>query len=238
MIEQFSRTTRLLGIDAMNVLQDKKIAVFGLGGVGGYVVEALARSGVSHFILVDNDIVSESNLNRQILATHSTLGCKKVDVAKVRILDINPMAQVETYDMFYLPDNAELIDLNGVDYIVDAIDTMTAKINLVERAKSQNISIISCMGTGNKLDATAFKVADIFDTKQCPVAKVMRKELRDRGITSLQVVYSEEPPIKICVNDSNNRHSPASVAWAPSVAGLIMASKVILDLTNINNNQQ
>ncbi len=221
----------------MSEIANKKVAVFGLGGVGGYVVEALARSGVSNFVLVDNDTINQSNLNRQILATYSTIGLKKVEVAKARILDINPHANVTTYDMFYLPDNAQEIDLDGVDYIIDAIDTMTAKINLVERAKSQNISIISCMGTGNKLDATAFKVADIFDTKQCPVAKVMRKELRDRGIDSLTVVYSEEKPAKVCVDDSNNRHSPASVAWTPSVAGLIMASKVILDIADNKDKQ-
>lgn len=195
MSEQFSRTELLIGKDGIEKLQNSKVAIFGIGGVGSYVVEGLVRAGVQKFILVDNDEVSISNINRQIIATSKTVGMPKVEVAKNRILEINPNAKVEVYQEFFMPDSKDLFD-NTVTYIVDAIDTVIAKIELIVRAKKQNIPIISCMGTGNKLDPTKFEVTDIYKTSVCPLAKVMRGELKKRNIEGLKVLYSKEEPIK------------------------------------------
>lgn len=236
---QFSRTELLLGKQALEKLKNSKVAIFGIGGVGSFVVEGLARAGVYNFILVDNDKVSLTNLNRQLIATTKTIERPKVDVAKERILDINPNANVETYQEFYTSDRKEILDKN-IDYIIDAVDTVTAKIALVERANELNIPIISCMGTGNKLNPTMFEVSDIYKTSVCPLAKVMRKELRARGIKKLKVVYSKEEPIKhennleavseIDTNNKAKRPVPASISFVPSVAGLIIAGEVIKDL--------
>ena len=196
MLNQFSRTQLLLGSDNMDRLADAKVAVFGIGGVGGYVVEALARSGVGSFVLVDDDKVCLTNINRQIIATRKTVGKYKVDVMKERILEINPDADVEIRKCFYLPENAADFDFSEYDYVVDAVDTVTAKIELIMRAKEAGTPVISSMGAGNKLDASAFRVADIYKTKVCPLAKVMRRELKKRGVKKLKVVYSEEQPIR------------------------------------------
>lgn len=227
MSEQFSRTELLIGKDGINKLQKSKVAVFGIGGVGSYVVEGLVRAGVGSFILVDNDTVSLSNLNRQIIATKETVGKSKVEVAKDRILSINPEAKVEIYKEFFMPNSPEIID-DSVDYIIDAIDTVTAKIELVVRAKKLNIPIISCMGTGNKLDSTKFEITDIYKTIVCPLAKVMRKELKSRDIKNLKVLYSKEEPIKI--NNDKGERVPGSISFVPSVAGLIIAGEVIKDI--------
>lgn len=216
MLEQFSRTELLIGKDGIEKLQNAKVAVFGIGGVGSFVVEALSRAGVGNFILVDNDTVDITNLNRQIIATKKTLGKPKVEVAKERILEINPDANVESFQEFFMPDSREILD-NEVDYIVDSVDTVTAKIELVVRANKLNIPIISSMGTGNKLDPTKFEVTDIYKTSVCPLAKVMRKELRARNIKKLKVVYSKEEPIKINENSRENR-TPGSISFVPSVA--------------------
>ena len=249
MLNQFSRTELLIGKQGIEKLQNAKVAIFGIGGVGSFVVEGLARAGVGNFILVDDDKVCLTNLNRQLIATHKTVGKFKVDVAKERILDINPNANVEIYKEFFMPDSKEILD-NSVNYIVDAVDTVTAKIELVIRANKLNIPIISCMGTGNKLDPTLFKVTDIYKTNICPLAKVMRKELRARGIKKLKVVYSEEEPIKpdetlesscktgcICPPGTKRKciaknQVPGSVSFVPSVAGLIIAGEVIKDIIN------
>lgn len=235
MQEQFSRTELLMGKEAIQKLSKAKVAIFGIGGVGSYVVEGLARGGIGNFILIDHDQVSISNINRQIIATTKTIGKNKVDVAKERILEINPEAKVELYQEFFMPDSKEILD-NTVSYIVDAIDTITAKIELVLRANKFNIPIISSMGTGNKLDATKFEVADIYKTSVCPLAKVMRKELRARNIKHLKVVYSKEEPIKI-KNNVNlleeikpKKQTPGSISYVPSVAGLIIAGEVIKDI--------
>ena len=227
MSEQFSRTELLIGKDGIEKLQNSKVAVFGIGGVGSYVVEGLARVGIGSFILVDNDTVSLSNLNRQIIATKETVGKSKVEVAKDRILSINPEAKVEIYNEFFMPDSPEIID-NSVDYIIDAIDTVTAKIELVAIANKLNIPIISCMGTGNKLDPTKFEITDIYKTSVCPLAKVMRKELKNRGIKNLKVLYSKEEPIKI--NNNEGERVPGSISFVPSVAGLIIAGEAIKDI--------
>ena len=230
MLNQFSRTELLIGKDGIEKLQNSKVAIFGIGGVGSYVVEALARAGIGSFILVDNDEICETNINRQIIATTKTIGRLKVDVAKERILDINPNAKIETYKEFFMPDSKEIFD-SSVNYIVDAVDTVTAKIELIVRANKLNIPIISCMGTGNKLDPTKFEVDDIYKTTVCPLAKVMRKELKERGIKKLKVVYSKEAPIK---NKENTeiKQTPASISFVPSVAGLIIASEVRKDIGN------
>ena len=225
MLEQFSRTELVIGKSSIEKLQKSKVAIFGIGGVGSYVVEALARIGIGNFILVDNDEVSISNINRQIIATHNTIGMPKVEVAKNRILEINPHANIEIYKEFFMPDTQGIID-NTVDYIVDAIDTVTAKIELIVRANNAGIPIISCMGTGNKLDATKFEVTDIYKTSVCPLAKVMRKELKGRGIDKLKVVYSKEEPI-------NKNTIVGSVSFVPSVAGLIIAGEVVKDLIEL-----
>lgn len=230
----FSRTELLLGSENMDRLKKARVAVFGVGGVGGYVVEALARSGVGSLDLIDQDTVNLTNINRQIIALHSTVGRYKVDVAKERILDINPDAVVRTYRIFYLPETAEQFDFTEYDYVVDAIDTVTGKLMLAEQANASDTPLISSMGAGNKLDAAAFQVADIYETSVCPLAKVMRRELKKRGIPKLKVVYSREQPINCAVNDSEEpgrRSIPGSVAFVPSVTGLIIAGEVIRDLT-------
>ena len=251
MLNQFSRTQLLLGADNMDRLSNAKVAVFGIGGVGGYVVEALARSGVGSFVLVDDDKVCLTNINRQIIATRKTVGKYKVDVMKERILEINPDADVEVRKCFYLPENAHEFPFEEYSYVVDAVDTVTAKIEIIMRAKAAEIPVISCMGAGNKLDASAFQVADIYKTKMCPLAKVMRRELKARGVKKLKVVYSEEEPIRPLEDTSDNcnveetcqenleykaakrRSTPGSVAFVPSVAGLIIAGEVIKDLAGI-----
>lgn len=229
MSEQFSRTEMLIGKDGMEKLNKSKVAIFGIGGVGSYVVESLARVGVGKFILIDNDEVSISNLNRQIIATTKTIGKPKVEVAKQRILEINPKANVETYQEFFMPETEGILD-ESISYIVDAIDTVTAKIELALRANKLNIPIISSMGTGNKLDPTRFEVTDIYKTSVCPLAKVMRKELKQRGIKKLKVVYSKEEPIKLEKNETNKKQIPASISFVPSVAGLIIAGEIIKDI--------
>ena len=232
MSDQFSRTRLLIGSDGIEKLHNAKVAIFGIGGVGSFVVEALARAGIGNFILIDNDTVSISNLNRQIIATKSTIGKFKVDVAKQRILDINENADVQIYNEFFMPDSKIDILNNSVSYIVDCIDTVTAKIELAIRAEKMNIPIISSMGTGNKLDPTKFEITDIYKTSVCPLAKVMRKELKSRGIDKLKVVYSKEEPIKINNNtgECNKKQTPGSISFVPSVAGLIIAGEVVKDL--------
>lgn len=286
--EQFSRTGLLLGAEAMERLGKARVAVFGVGGVGGYVCEALARSGIGAFDLVDNDRVSLTNLNRQIIATRKTIGRSKVEVMRERILDINPEADVRIWDCFFLPENADRFPFEEYDYVVDAVDTVTAKLALVMCAQEEDIPIISSMGAGNKLDATAFRVADIYDTKVCPLARVMRRELKKRGVERLKVVYSEEPPsctaavgsekepirpaiarseeplirsamseaaeplngsgqkndyaesaelryAEMPERDAMRRSVPGSVAFVPSVAGLIIAGEVVKDLAGLGN---
>ena len=223
MSEQFSRTELIIGKDAVKRLNNSKVAIFGIGGVGSFVVESLARVGIGKFILVDKDEIDITNLNRQIIATNSTIGKAKVEVAKERILDINPCAKVEIYKEFFMPNSKIELD-NSTDYIVDCIDTITAKIELVLRANKLDIPIISSMGTGNKLDPTKFEVSDIYKTSVCPLAKVMRKELRSRGIKKLKVVYSKEEPIKV------NSNVPGSISFVPSVAGLIISGEVVKDI--------
>lgn len=215
----------------MKKLSDARVAVFGIGGVGGYTAEALARSGVGALDLIDNDTVSITNLNRQIIALHSTLGKYKVDVMKERILDINPNASVKTYRCFYLPESRDEFDFSAYNYVVDAVDTVSAKIDLVLKAQESGTRIISSMGAGNKLDPTAFEIADIFSTSVCPLARVMRTELKKKGINRLKVVYSKEKPLSSSEKPAGSRRSvPASTAFVPSVVGLIIASEVIKDL--------
>ena len=235
MIEQFSRTEILLGAEAMEKLYQARVAVFGIGGVGGYTVEALARCGVGALDLIDSDTVSVSNINRQILATHSTVGKLKVDVAKARVLDINPNCDVKTYPCFYLPDTADLFDFTQYDYIVDCIDTVTGKLQLVERAVEAGTPIICSMGTGNKLNPSAFQVADISKTSMCPLARIMRKELKKRGINHLKVVYSQEEALTPVGTEEEcallgKRQIPGSTAFVPGTAGLILAGEVIKDI--------
>ena len=249
MLNQFSRTELLLGKEAMNKLENSRVAVFGIGGVGGYVCEALVRSGVGSFDLIDDDKVCLTNLNRQIIATRKTVGQYKTEVMRDRILEINPKADVRIHQCFYLPENASDFDFSEYDYVVDAVDTVTAKIELIMRAKESGTPIISSMGAGNKLDASAFRVADIYKTKVCPLAKVMRRELKKRGVKKLKVVYSEEQPIRPiedmaiscrshCICPPGAKHKcterrdiPGSVAFVPSVVGLIIAGEVVKDLT-------
>ena len=251
MLNQFSRTELLLGKEALDKLAGSRVAVFGIGGVGGYVCEALVRSGIGEFDLIDDDKVCLTNLNRQIIATRKTIGKYKVEVMRDRILEINPDAKVNVHKCFFLPENAEEFPFDEYDYIVDAVDTVTAKIALVMKAQEMQIPIISSMGAGNKLDGSQFKVADIYKTKVCPLAKVMRRELKKRGIKKLKVVYSEEEPIRPLEDTSDNcnveetcqenleykaakrRSTPGSVAFVPSVAGLIIAGEVIKDLAGI-----
>ncbi|MGN0354382.1 MAG: ThiF family adenylyltransferase [Muricoprocola sp.] len=247
MIDQFSRTRLLLGGAAMERLKNARVAVFGIGGVGGYVCEALVRSGVGEFDLIDSDTVSLTNLNRQIIATRKTVGQYKVDVMKERMQEINPDVKVHVYRCFFLPENAHEFPFEKYDYVVDAVDTVTAKLEIIMRAKENGVPVISSMGAGNKLDASQFKVADIYKTKVCPLAKVMRRELKKRGVKKLKVVYSEELPIKpaeetvaeykeACQTEPSadpvgeRRSLPGSVAFVPSVAGLILAGEVVKDL--------
>ena len=239
-MNQFSRTELLIGAQGMERLQNARVAVFGVGGVGGYTVEALARSGVGTLDLIDDDKVCLTNLYRQIIETHSTIDKYKVEVARERVLDINPKMNVHIYKTVYMPETADIFDFSQYDYVVDAIDTVTGKIQLVMQAKQNHTPIISSMGAGNKMDPTAFKVADLYDTKVCPLAKVMRRELKKRGIQKLKVVYSEETPIMLPPDIvlSEDMHSnvgkgkriPGSIAFVPSVAGLILAGEVIKDI--------
>lgn len=242
MQEQFSRTGLLLGEEAVEKLQRARVAVFGLGGVGGYVVEALARAGVGQLDLIDRDTVSLSNLNRQILATHKTIGMDKTEAARQRVLDINPDAVVRVYNLFYGPDTASCLDFSRFDYIVDAIDTVTAKLSMVEQARAAGTPIICCMGTGNKLDPSRFQVADISKTTMCPLARVMRKELGKRGIRHLKVVYSQEEALSPTgweeeAAASGKRQIPGSVSFVPGAAGLILAGEVIRDLIAREDNR-
>ena len=248
MLNQFSRTELLLGKEAMDKLENARVAVFGIGGVGGYVCEALVRSGVGAFDLIDDDKVCLTNLNRQIIATRKTVGQYKTEVMRDRILDINPKADVRIHNCFYLPENAADFDFSEYDYVVDAVDTVTAKIELIMRAKEAGTPVISSMGAGNKLEASAFRVADIYKTKVCPLAKVMRRELKKRGVKKLKVVYSTEASLKpletmetscrtgcVCppgtVHKCTDRRAiPGSISFVPSVAGLIIGGEVIKDL--------
>lgn len=239
MDNQFARTQLLLGEAGMARLQRSRVAVFGIGGVGGHVVEALARSGVGSLDLIDRDEVSLTNLNRQIIATHATLGRLKVDAARDRVLDINPDCVVRTYPIFYTPETAGQFDFTQYDYVVDAIDTVTGKLALVMQAREAGTPIISSMGAGNKLDPTAFRVADITKTSVCPLARVMRRELKKRGVAHLKVVFSTEeamtPENDPTCNDPGRRSTPGSTAFVPAVAGLILAGEVIRDLSAEKN---
>lgn len=232
MLNEFSRTELLLGQDGMKKLTSASIAIFGIGGVGSYIAEALARCGVGNITLIDNDEVAVTNLNRQIIALHSTIGKKKVDIAKNRILDINPNANVAALNCFYTGNE---IDLSKFDYIADAIDTVSSKLNLIENAYKQNVSVISSMGTGNKLDPTKLTVTDIYKTEMCPLAKVMRYELKKRNVKKLKVVYSTEKPCKHKSESkeiTQKRKAIGSVSFVPSVAGLIIAGEIVKDIIN------
>ena len=228
MLDQFSRTELLIGKDGVKKLKESKVVVFGIGGVGSFVLEALARAGIGKFILVDKDDVDITNINRQIIATHRTVGRTKVEVAKERILDINPNAIVEIKQEFFTKDSDDFFD-DSINYIIDAVDTVSSKIEIIVRAKEKNIPVISCMGTGNKLDPTKFEVADISKTSVCPLAKVIRKELSKRNIKGVKVLYSKEEPIK---QDKliDGKKVPASISFVPSVAGLIIAGEVIKEI--------
>lgn len=251
MQERFSRTEMLIGEDGLSKLQKSKVAVFGIGGVGGYVVEALVRSGVGEFDLIDNDTVALSNLNRQIIATGDTVGMAKVDVMRERILSINPDAVVNVHKCFYLPETAERFDFSQYTYVVDAVDTVTAKIDIIVKAQEAGVPVISAMGAGNKMDPTAFRVTDIYKTTMCPLAKVMRRELKKRGVKKLKVVYSTEQAVTPLAsgsdvhtaggasdgeakNGSARRSTPGSIAFVPSVAGLIIAGEVVKDIIGYN----
>lgn len=247
MVDQFSRTRLLLGTEAMERLKNARVAVFGIGGVGGHACEALVRSGIGEFDLIDSDTVSLTNLNRQIIATRKTIGQYKVDVMKERMEEINPDVKVNVYRCFFLPENAHEFPFEKYDYVIDAVDTVTAKLEIIMRAKEKGVPVISSMGAGNKLDASQFRVTDIYKTKVCPLAKVMRRELKNRGVKKLKVVYSEELPIKPsqeiiaeyrdeCAEKpeadktENRRSLPGSIAFVPSVAGLILAGEVVKDI--------
>ena len=235
-MNEFIRTELLLGAEALTKLKNSRVAVFGVGGVGGYAVEALARSGVGALDLIDDDTVSESNINRQLIALHSTVGRPKVEAAAARVRDIHPACTVRTYKTFYMPETAGEFDFSQYDYVIDAIDTVSGKIALVMQAKEAGVPIISSMGAGNKLDPTAFRVADIYKTSVCPLARVMRRELKKRGVDQLKVVYSQEEaltPLPDPLTEEGGHHkrqTPGSVAFVPSVAGLILAGEVIKDL--------
>lgn len=253
MLNQFSRTQLLLGQEAMEKLKNKRVAVFGIGGVGGYVCEALVRSGIGAFDLIDDDKVCLTNLNRQIIATRKTVGKYKVEVMKERMLDINPDVDVRLHQCFFLPENADQFTFEEYDYVVDAIDTVTGKIEIIMRAQKLKIPVISAMGAGNKLDASRFQVTDIYKTKMCPLARVMRYELKKRGVKKLKVVYSDEKPIRpyedmsiscrtncICPPGAQHkcterRDIPGSTAFVPAVAGLLIAGEIVKDLSGINN---
>ena len=251
MLNQFSRTELIIGKDNVEKLHNSKVAIFGIGGVGSYVVEGLVRAGIGSFILVDDDRVCLTNLNRQIIATRKTIGKYKIEVARDRILEINPDANVEIHQEFFMPDSKEILD-DSIDYVVDCVDTVTAKIEIIMRAKRLNIPVISCMGTGNKLDPTQLEVTDIYKTSVCPLARVMRKELKARGVDQLKVVYSKEQPI---IPDENSESSckngcvcppgtkrkctarnqvPGSISFVPSVAGLIISGEIIKDIIDLD----
>jgi tRNA A37 threonylcarbamoyladenosine dehydratase len=252
MLNQYSRTQLLIGQEGIDRLQGARVAIFGIGGVGGYTMEALARSGVGTLDLIDDDRVCLTNLNRQILATRSTIGRMKVEVAKERVAAIDPRIVVNTYPTFYMPDTADQFDFSQFSYVVDAIDTVTGKLALVEQAYAAGVPIISCLGAGNKMDASAFQVADIYETSVCPLARVMRKELKKRGIPRLKVVYSQEPPLTPLETEDNScktgcvcppgsartcadrRQVPGSSAFCPAVAGLIIAGEVVKDLSGFS----
>ena len=251
MLNQFSRTELLIGKEALERLQNAKVAVFGIGGVGGFAVEALVRSGIGQFDLIDNDKVCMTNLNRQIIATRKTIGKYKTDLMKERILEINPDAKVEVHRCFYLPEKQEEFDFSEYTYVIDAVDTVTAKIGIIEQSKKAGTAVISCMGAGNKLDPAMFEVTDIAKTSVCPLAKVMRRELKKRNITDLKVVYSKEKPVvpvddmaingrTDCISPQGAKHKsterraiPGSMAFVPSVAGLILAGEVIKDIISM-----
>lgn len=230
-MERFSREINLIGEEAFNKIKLSKIAIFGIGGVGSYVVEGLVRAGVGEFCLIDKDIVADSNINRQIIALSSTIGQPKVEVAKQRIKDINPDIKVKTFCEFVTPENIEMFRLDQYDYIVDAIDTVTAKLAIIKEGKKYNKKIISCMGTGNKLHPEMFKIVDISKTSECPLAKIVRKKLKEMGIGGVKVLYSTEKPIlPIMQNEENGKRIPASISTVPSIAGLMIANQVLLDI--------
>ncbi len=235
MESQFSRTEQLLGAAAMARLAASRVAIFGVGGVGSFAAEGLIRAGIGHFLIVDHDRVTPTNINRQIHAATSTIGQAKTAVMRQRMLDVNPRAEVVTWDEFYRPDKAEEFFMAHLDYVVDAVDTVTAKISLVLEAQKRGIPIISSMGTGNKLDPTRLEVADIYDTSVCPLARVMRRELKERGVKSLKVVYSKEPPLRSSAPETGDtrRQPPGSVSFVPSVAGLFLAGEVVRDLLGV-----
>lgn len=240
---QLIRTKMLLGVSQVETLRDKRVAVFGVGGVGGFACEALVRSGIGHFDLIDNDTVALSNINRQIIATHKTLGQYKTEAMRERMLSINPDVDVRVHNCFFLPENAEEFSFEDYDYVIDAVDTVSAKIEIIMKCNASNVPVISAMGAGNKLDPTAFEVADIYKTSVCPLAKVMRRELKKRGIKKLKVVYSKELPLNPIpeselsqeeeTQNVKRRATPGSVAFVPSVSGLIIAGEVIKDLCSI-----
>lgn len=230
MIDQFSRTKLLLGEKAMERLAASRVAVFGIGGVGGHTVEALVRSGVGAIDIIDNDVVAVTNINRQLIATTKTVGRDKVEVMRERVLEINPECKVEMHKCFYLPETKDAFDFSQYDYVVDAVDTVTAKIQIIMQAKEAGVPVISAMGAGNKVCPDKFEIADIYKTEMCPLAKVMRKELKTRGVKKLKVVYSKEAPVY-------KGEVPGSIAFSPSVAGLLMASEVVKDLCALSNSQ-
>ncbi|MGI6067340.1 tRNA threonylcarbamoyladenosine dehydratase [Absicoccus porci] len=235
MINRYARTEMLLGKEAMEKLNQAHVAVFGIGGVGGYVVEALARSGVGHLDIIDNDTVSITNINRQIIALDDTIGQLKVDVMEKRIHAINPQIEVTKHACFFLPETSDQFDFSQYDYVVDCVDTVTAKIEIIMKAKAQNIPVISAMGAGNKMDPAKMEVADIYQTSYCPLAKVMRREMKKRHIKHLKVVYSKEKPMQPkwpCEENTTKKHVPGSMAFTPGVMGLIMASEIVKDLVN------
>lgn len=231
MENQFSRTENLIGTKNLEKLKNSHIMVFGLGGVGSFAAEALARAGVGRLTLIDKDTVSVTNINRQLYALHSTLGMKKAEVAFSRVLDINPDCKAEAVCKFYLPENADEFSFDGVDYIIDAIDNVTAKLHIIERARNENIPIVSCMGTGNKTDSSRFEISDISKTSVCPLAKTIRTELRKKGINHLKVVYSKEEP----KNLGDDKRTPASISFVPPAAGLLLAQVAILDILDGSN---
>ena len=237
-MEWLSRTTALLGEPAIERLRNAKVALFGVGGVGGYALEVLARSGVGNIDIFDNDMISISNINRQIIALHHNVGQKKVEAARERVLDINPECSINAYPTFYLPENADEIDLGGYDYVIDCIDTMSAKIELIKRCHALQVPILCCMGAANKMEPTSFKVADINQTKYDPLARVIRKKLKELRIPKLKVVYSDEQPRKTIVEKQNGRNTPASNAFIPAVAGIIIGAEVVKDLAGLENGRQ
>ena len=220
----FDRTEKLIGADKVELLKGKTVAVFGLGGVGGYVCEALARAGVGHLVLVDRDEVNITNINRQIIALQSTVGMRKTDAFAARLKDINPDIELTLHDCFFLPENSSIIDFRELDYVADCVDTVTAKIEIIKKSKEAGVPVISCMGTGNKLDPGQFKIADISKTEVCPLAKVMRRELKERGIKKVKVLFSKELPVK------NGLRTLASISFVPPVAGLMIAGEIVRDL--------